>query len=142
MVDTHKITRGIKNNNPGNIDRNETKWQGMNPDQSGDKRFVVFLEPKWGIRAMARILQNYAKGNIDTVTEIVSKWAPPVENNTQSYINAVDAMVDGDANTELDDKNKRIPNHIMVELLAAIITHENGYCPYNAVQLWEGAELA
>ena len=138
----HKPTRGIINNNPGNIDRNNIKWQGMSPDQSGDSRFVVFTDPKWGIRAMARILQNYAKGDVDTVREIVSKWAPPNENDTQSYINAVDAMVEGDANTELDDKNKRIPNHIMIEFLAAIITHENGYNPYTAVQLWEGAELA
>lgn len=140
---TQVQTRGIKNNNPGNIDRNTTKWQGMAADQSSDSRFVVFTDAKWGIRAIAKILQNYAKGDTSTVREIVSKWAPPVENNTSSYINAVDAEVTGTADTELADPvTHRIPNYIMVELVHAIIVHENGYCPYSTAQLWEGAELA
>lgn len=136
-------TRGIKNNNPGNIERNTIKWQGMAPDQSGDSRFIVFADPKWGIRAIAKILNNYAKGDVDTIKEIISKWAPPSENNTQAYINAVAAEVKKDPNVELDDPvTKRIPSYIMAELVHAIIMHENGYCPYTAAQILEGVELA
>ena len=50
--------RGIRNNNPGNIDRNATKWQGM-ADKQDDPRFIVFTSPQYGIRAMARVLLTY-----------------------------------------------------------------------------------
>ena len=47
--------RGIRNNNPGNIEHNGTNWQGMdNPPHDG--RFIRFVTPQYGIRAMARVL--------------------------------------------------------------------------------------
>jgi hypothetical protein len=128
-----KPTRGERNNNPGNIDRNATKWQGMSVDQSGDVRFVVFSEPVWGIRALAKVLLSYSKKfapgtarDIDTVREIVNRWAPPVENNTDAYVNTVARALGVGAD-----------EHIVVEdaatldaLTKAIIAHENGRCRY------------
>jgi hypothetical protein len=79
--------RGIRNHNPGNIDRGRDRWQGMADDQSGDPRFVVFTEAEWGIRAIVRVLRSYRdRHGLETVRAIVSRWAPPVENPTARYI--------------------------------------------------------
>lgn len=58
--------RGIRNNNPGNIDRNPAnKWQGrmardrMTVAQRAEKRFEVFASPAWGIRAICVLLISY-----------------------------------------------------------------------------------
>jgi hypothetical protein len=84
--------RGIRNNNPGNIDRNTTKWQGMADDQSSDPRFVVFKTPQAGIRALAKILLTYQNHDgLKTVRGIIGRWAPAVENNTSAYVAAVAA---------------------------------------------------
>ena len=84
---TRKETRGIRNNNPGNIEKSKNnKWQGMAESQP-DKRFITFTSPEWGIRAIARILINYKdKYDLDTVKKIISRWAPPSENNTGAYV--------------------------------------------------------
>ena len=80
-------TRGIRNNNPGNI-RLGAGWQGM-ADEQTDHDFVVFKAPEWGIRAIAKILLSDARNGITNVRGIINRWAPPVENNTDAYIAAV-----------------------------------------------------
>lgn len=87
--------RAVRNNNPGNINAGQS-WQGlmpraqMNPDQLAEPRFAVFLTPVWGFRAMAEIFHTYAdKDKITTLRGAVSRWAPPTENNTGAYLNAV-----------------------------------------------------
>src|ERR1019366_8503153 len=83
-------TRGERNCNPGNLDKVGTLWQGMAQDQSTDSRFVVFLDPLWGIRALAKVLLTYyRKDGLTTVRAIIDKWAPPVENNDIAYMNDV-----------------------------------------------------
>src|SRR4051812_38910947 len=93
-----KLTRGIINANPGNIDRGKppTAWLGlatpaeMTPEQKAEKRFAVFRSPEYGIRALAKLLQTYqSKHGLRTVRGIINRWAPPVENNTGAYVNAV-----------------------------------------------------
>jgi len=39
------IPRGIRNHNPGNIEKGDP-WQGLAADQSGDPRFAVFAAPE------------------------------------------------------------------------------------------------
>jgi hypothetical protein len=132
---TNALARGIRNNNPGNIDRHiGVQWQGMAPDQSTDGRFVVFTAPEWGIRAIARILRSYmGRGNV-TIAQIISTWAPPSENNTNAYIAAVSAEVGIPANAPVSAAN--IP-----ALIAAIIRHENGQQPYPPDVIAKGIEL-
>ena len=51
--------RGIRNNNPGNI-RWGDNWKGLVPeDKRTDRSFCQFIDVKYGIRAIARILLNY-----------------------------------------------------------------------------------
>lgn len=134
-----KITRGVRNNNPGNIDRNATKWQGMAVDQSGDSRFIVFMSPQYGIRALARTLMTYqSKHGLKTVKGIINRWAPPVENDTDAYVNAVAKKV-GVRPTEVIDVDDIA---IMRPLVEAIIAHENAGYVYPAGVVEEGLHLA
>ena len=121
-------TRGERNNNPGNIERNTILWQGMAQDQSSDSRFVVFTNEHFGIRALAKVLLSYyRKYHLDTVHKIIDRWAPPSENNTGAYINHVaqGLGVGIDAKINLED------DQTLEVLVRAIIEHENGHCVYD-----------
>lgn len=120
-------SRGIRNNNPGNI-RWGDEWQGLVPQaQRTDQSFCQFISPEYGIRAMIIILRNYqSKYGLKTITGIVKRWAPPNENDTQAYIRSVATATSTDADKPIDltDSRKLFP------LLQAIIKHENGSQPY------------
>lgn len=82
-------SRGIRNNNPGNIRITKDKWQGLREKQE-DKSFFQFTEIKWGYRALIRTLQMYRKRHgCATIADFIKRWAPPVENNTSGYITRV-----------------------------------------------------
>lgn len=120
------LPRGIRNHNPGNIDRTGAAWQGMDPDQTGDSRFIVFIAPEWGIRAIARVLRTYrAKYGLDTPRGLINRWAPPRENDTDAYVRTVAAKlgVGPDDKIDLDDPLA------LRTLVKAIIRHENGPGP-------------
>lgn len=81
--------RGLRNCNPGNIRITGDKWQGLRPTQT-DKEFFQFTEMKWGYRALIRSLQTYReKHGCKTIADFINRWAPPVENNTNGYIQRV-----------------------------------------------------
>jgi hypothetical protein len=122
------MTRGERNNNPGNIDRTTIKWQGMSPDQSGDDRFVVFNTAHDGIRALAKVLLSYyRKYQLNTVRKIIDRWAPPTENDTTSYINHVAQLL----GVGPDDPINAEDSDVLEVLVTAIIKHENGQCIYD-----------
>lgn len=137
-------TRGVRNNNPGNIDRNATKWQGMAADQSSDPRFVVFADAKWGIRAIARLLLTYSSQyGLKTVRELIGRWAPPGENNTTAYIDAVAAGLKAAGIAATADTYIIVDSATtMTALVRGIILHENGSDPYTDAQIAEGIRLA
>lgn len=89
-----KITpRGIRNCNPLNI-RKGASWQGL-ADFQTDPQFCVFRSMVYGLRAAHKLLRNYITGMdgrtfpCDTLSTIISKWAPPTENATTKYIDFV-----------------------------------------------------
>jgi len=132
-----KTPRGLRNNNAGNI-RHGDKWQGMAALQL-DPSFITFTNEKFGIRAMARVLSNYRdRHGLVTVSGIISRWAPSVENDTDSYVNQVSRALGVSANTVIDTRNA----DVMELLIAAIIKHENGQQPYSAELIKEGIALA
>ena len=75
-------TRGLRNNNPGNIDKGRDEWEGQELP-GDDPRFCTFTSMAYGCRALIRTLMTYRmKHGLSTVREIINRWAPPVENNT------------------------------------------------------------
>lgn len=134
---TGDSARGIRNNNPGNLEYSKTNpWMG----QTGyDGRFAKFETPEHGIRALGRNLLSYQRQGIDTVTDIINRWAPPSDNNnTDAYIKAVCAKLGVTEDQQLDASN---PDTLKA-LCAAIIQHENGSQPYSDQQLSTGVSAA
>jgi hypothetical protein len=131
-----KLVRGLRNNNPGNIEKG-IAWKGIDTAKTAaESRFIVFTAPEWGIRAMARLLKNYARlYSLNTVAGIINRWAPPSENNTGAYVAAVANALKVAPNSVIDIA-ARLP-----DLLRAIITHENGTQPYSDATIREGVRL-
>lgn len=129
--------RGIRNNNPGNLEFSKTNpWVGQTGD---DGRFAKFETPEHGIRALGRNLLSYQRQGIDTVSDIVEKWAPEKDgNDTVAYIKAVCAQLGVTPDQQLDASN---PDTLKA-LCAAIIQHENGSQPYSDQQLATGVSAA
>ena len=85
--------RGIRNNNPLNIRRSTDRWVGVREEQT-DKSFVQFKSMAYGYRAAWRTLQSYynrfcQQSKAFTVRNIIHRWAPPNENDTEAYIRTV-----------------------------------------------------
>lgn len=125
-------SRGIRNHNPGNIRRAKDRWQGL-AEQQTDPAFFTFSSPVWGIRALARILITYqdkrlAKDGtaIDTVRDVIERWAPATENDVDAYIRSVCKRTGFLERQTLDLQNY---DHLC-PLVKAIIWHENGQQPY------------
>lgn len=127
-------TRGLRNNNPGNI-RHGSKWQGMSAVQK-DKAFVTFDTPEYGIRAMNKVLDTYRdRHGLKTVRGIIGRWAPPNENDTESYIRAAAKSMGVTPDQHLTAANRPA-------LIAAIIKHENGLQPYDMAMIERGVGMA
>ncbi|MGS1867674.1 hypothetical protein [Klebsiella michiganensis] len=129
--------RGVRNNNPGNLEASSSNpWVGQT---GSDGRFAKFETPEHGIRALGRNLLSYQRQGIDTVSDIINRWAPPTDNNdTAAYIKSVCAQLGVKADQPLDASN---PDTLQA-LCAAIIKHENGSQPYSNEQLSTGVSAA
>lgn len=128
------LPRGIRNNNPGNIERTSVRWKGMAVDQL-DPRFITFVAPQWGIRAMARILLGDWREGQNTIASLIEEWAPPSENNTSAYVKAV-----GKACNINPYFPCSIPSYLP-KIIEAIIKHENGVQPYSPEVIQLGIDL-
>lgn len=128
------IPRGIRNNNPGNIENDGDKWQGLVMEvERTDTRFAQFKDPTWGVRALAAILIKYQdKYDINTVQGVINRWAPSSENKTVDYVTAV-CHACGFGPTEPLDLHRYEALQPIVE---AIIRHENGRGPKATLNSW------
>lgn len=125
--------RGIRNNNPLNIRRTKTVWQGMKP-QVKDQSFVEFVSMAYGYRAAWRTLftyfyKHFGKNKAVTVADIIHRWAPPVENDTGAYITTVLKLTGiGGREHLLPPRNPR-GAWKLASILAAMTVVENGIRP-------------
>ncbi len=129
--------RGIRNHNAGNI-RSLTSdtWDGQT---GNDGDFAIFESAEYGIRALAKVLMNYGRiHDLSTVTEIINRWAPPNENNTDAYIESVSDAIGWYSWAPLDLNNMST----VADLTKAIIYHENGVQPYSEELINLGVRLA
>jgi len=137
----NKQTRGERNNNPGNIRESpgdRTQWIGERATDD-DKALEEFKTPQDGIRALCKVVLNYQrKHGLNTVREIIGRWAPPNENNTGAYVRAVaDAM-----DVQPDDAIDMESAVVLTALVRAIIQHENGRIAYTPEVIEEGVDRA
>lgn len=116
------MSRGLKNNNPGNIRTDKCKWLGeVQPSQ--DREFKQFENKAWGYRAMFHLINNYSRlYGCDTIRKIITRWAPSSENNTEAYITAVC----GDSRIPADMVITTTNKDVMIPIIAAMSRVENG----------------
>ena len=104
-----------------------------------ESSFCVFKETKWGIRALCRLLLTYyRRDGLETVEEIIRRYAPAKENDTESYIKDVCQRTGFKA----QEKLRLTDRETMLKLIKAIIWHENGLQPYEDKELSVGMRLA
>lgn len=142
--------RGVRNNNPGNIDFNpRNAWQGQLGIEEGvaKPRFARFDQAENGIRALGKLVISYrgkdglpgvGEKGIDTVLETISRWAPSSENDTQAYAAAVAKRI---GVRPTDPINIKDPATLRGMVLG-IIVHENGGNPYPDQVIDEGVRRA
>ena len=87
------LPRGLRNNNPLNIRHSASRWQGVRAEQT-DKSFVQFTSMAMGYRAAWRILEAYYKHfetehRPFTPRNIIYRWAPPEENDSEAYLRSI-----------------------------------------------------
>lgn len=120
------VPRGIRNNNPGNLE-GDTQFQGQTGTDKGG--YATFATPEDGLRAMALNLKNQQDlHGLQTVQDIITKWAPPSENNTAAYVQDVSQKLGVDPNQKLNLHDPAV----LKTFTSAIISHENnGASPYH-----------
>lgn len=124
-----KIPRGIRNKNPGNIERSSKfTWEGEDElsysSAQFDHRFATFVDPVWGVRAMMKLLINYnQKREIKTLRQAISRYAPSFENKTDVYTK----FVADKADVKPDDEWDFTQRFFLIPVVKAMVCFENGY---------------
>ena len=141
-------SRGIRNNNPLNIRRSADRWEGTATTQT-DKEFVQFQSMAYGYRAAWRTLNTYYKRLRErkkhfTVENIIHRWAPPKENDTDRYIRAVLTLTSIGRQENLLPPDNVIGYERLSKLLAAMTVMENGIRPnkVDTEAIFQGYKLA
>lgn len=113
-----KTPLAVRNNNPLNIRFSPmNNWLGQ---IGSNKGFCVFDTMEHGFRAALVLLCNYQRKGYDTVSKIITHWAPASENNTKAYIDYVvsDDFIFGSNNSiEHNSRDKRITNFVEIRNL-------------------------
>ena len=98
----------LRNNNPG----------AMMP---GGK-LAQYPDMQTGLAAMDNNLASYGKQGVNTLSGVITKWAPPNENNTQAYIQDVSQRLGISPTQQIDLSNPAVRHAIST----GIMLHENG----------------
>lgn len=101
------LSRGYRNNNPVNIRIGSSKWAGkIYP--SADKEFEQFRDLVHGYRAALVLLRGsgYINKGINTIRQIITKFAPKNENNTAGYIQRVSSLTGIDPDTVISRNDR------------------------------------
>lgn len=126
------MSRGLRNNNPGNIRRSKVRYEGEAP--SADVSFKAFESMAYGYRAIFVLLDSYRrKYGLCTIRQMLNRYAPPSENFTEGYVRYVVAQTGIAPDESLDT----LSPHDMVPFVAAISKIENGVAARMA-DVWAG----
>ena len=131
-----KISRGLRNNNPGNIRLGTFRYRGEKAESS-DSAFRQFESVEWGYRAMFVLLHTYAlKHKCRTLRDMINRYAPPSENHTDGYIRRVAYAT----HLSEDETICTTDGALMTAIVAAMSEVENGV-KADMSAVWRGWEL-
>lgn len=130
-------SRGFRNNNPLNIRRNGTRWRGLRHKQE-DSAFFQFQGMAYGYRAAIKILRTYQRRyKLYSLREMIGRWAPPFENNTEAYVQAVANR----AKVRADEPVNMCNKDLVLRVVEAMAYVENGSAG-NFCEISNGYDLA
>lgn len=120
---SQKPPRGLRNNNPLNIRKGNSLWQGV-CKEGNDSEFLQFVSRAWGYRAAFVLLRTYiSRHGVCTPRGIIERWAPAADGNQpDEYLNRVLLLTGLKANEKLDSTNRQQ----MTALVEAMSRVENG----------------
>lgn len=98
----------LRNNNPGAL--------------MPGGRLAAYATPEEGLKAVDDNLKSYGAKGVKTLAGVISRWAPPNENDTDAYIKSASQTTGLDPNAPIDLSDP-VTRHLVG---AAIIRHENG----------------
>lgn len=128
--------RGIRNNNPGNLNYAGQAGATMEGGEGG--RFAVFESMQHGVAALYKQLQLYFKRGINTLSSIVKTYAPASDNNNvDAYISALTKATGKGANEVLDSGDTAT----IARLMKGIVDHENGKGYISSSDIMGGIQL-
>lgn len=115
-------SRGLRNLNPGNIRRSKVRYKGEK-GHSTDSAFKQFESLEAGYRAMFVLLHTYrVRGYGSTISQMIARYAPPSENDTEAYISRVEKGAKIGRHTPLDT----LQAEQMIPVVCAMSAVENG----------------
>ena len=145
------MTRGLRNNNPLNIRRSADRWEGTATTQT-DKSFVQFKTLAYGYRAAWKTLDTYClrfrrERRVYNVRNIIARWAPPAENDTDAYVRAVVRLsgLGGNENIPRPHRYRNFERLQRTALLIAAMTCVECGIRWHEVDwdaIWQGYDLA
>ena len=147
MNNTNKQPRGLRNNNPLNIRitpqqrSGQGRWKGMCTLQA-DKAFCQFDLMMWGWRAAFMLLTRnyYAVHHLHTIRQIISRWAPPQDNNnTEAYVERVAQLMHYNPDRTLGIPSVEPARWMQLGLAMAIV--ENGTNDLDCFAMLDGWSL-
>ena len=101
-----------------------------------DKDFCVFESMRWGYRAAYMTIRSYMKKhNKYTIREIIARWAPPSENDTESYIKTVARLSLMPADERLDFNN--MTQMLMLVSAMTVVECGSNYNPQDNPEYWK-----
>lgn len=130
------MSRGLRNNNPGNIRRSRVRYQGeVRPSRDAD--FKEFETMAYGYRAMFVLLDTYSsRYGLHTIRSMLNRYAPPEENLTESYIRFVSDYSGVMPDEPIDTRSQSD----MIPIVSAMSRIENGISA-NLADVEEGWRL-
>lgn len=134
--------RGIRNNNPGNL--NYVGQNGATLENHVTPRFARFNSAFEGFAALGKQIKAYYNGTskaagyqkLQSVEDIISRFAPASENNTQGYINKLSKMLGVGRGDSLNIHDPQV----LATLMNGITQIENGKNPYAPEMVLKAAQ--
>ncbi|KAF7770074.1 hypothetical protein PCIT_a3027 [Pseudoalteromonas citrea] len=129
----------VRNNNPLNIRENGTQWEGKTGHNKG---FVKFESVEMGFRAAYKTLMTYRNNyGLDSISDIISRWAPDSENHTENYIAYIRQKMNIEPNA-FNFWSDTVPDERYPELMLHMANMEGAKGAFSIEQAERGVALA
>ena len=115
------MSRGLLNNNPGNLKVFKSHFFIGEKRQTTDPPFRQFYEIDFGYRAMFKQLEMYGECGINSIKTIITRWSGETKEIIEAYVNFICQKLDKQPNEILNMMDK----NTLIQLVSAISQYYN-----------------